>query len=246
MTNGDYPWTRRISNASLMLALVATVVAFGGMTLARYDLIGKMPGFFSLAFGALLAAAAAILALVGLIMNARQQWPHGRSALLGLIIGGIFVGALAIRVISTSGAPAIHDATTDLADPPNYVALPLSPDNLRGLEGGEEQWRELHSQAYDDLVTIKINAPVADVIASAEELARDRGWTIALADPDAGRLEATAYASWIKFNDDVVLRVVPDDSGSIIDMRSVSRVGVSDLGENAKRIRKFLADLQAE
>ena len=67
MTNGDYPWTRRISNASLMLALAATVVAFGGMTLARYDLIGKMPGFFSLAFGALLAAAAAIEAVYSVL-----------------------------------------------------------------------------------------------------------------------------------------------------------------------------------
>jgi uncharacterized protein (DUF1499 family) len=45
-----------------------------------------------------------------------------------------------------------------------------------------------------------------------------------------------------------VVRVRPDPSpkgGSIVDMRSISRVGGSDVGVNAERIREFLVDLQA-
>ncbi|GMN13628.1 DUF1499 domain-containing protein [Altererythrobacter sp. MTPC7] len=244
MTDGTHPWTRRISRASFFLAIAATIVAFGGMTLARYDLIGKMPGFFSLFYSTPVAALAALLGLVALFLNWRKGWPHARPALLGLIIGGFFVGALAVPVLSTSGLPAIHDATTDLDDPPSFTALSLSPDNLRGLSG-EDEWRRLHAEAYGDLDTVRIAAPPAEVIARAQSLAEARGWTIADVSAEEGRLEATAYASWLKFRDDVVLRVVEDGDGSLVDMRSVSRVGISDLGENAKRIREFLDELQA-
>ena len=245
MTTTDHPWTRRISRTALFLAIAATVVAFLGMTLARYDLIEKMPGFMALYYATPVAAFAALLGLVAVILNWRTEWPHRRAAWLGLIIGGIFVGSLVLRVTSAGDPPMIHDATTDLDDPPGYVALPLSPDNLRGLEGGEAQWRELHAGAYGDLESIEVEGTVAETIARAEELARERGWDIATVDPEGGRLEATAHASWIRFEDDVVLRVVPAGEGSQVDMRSVSRVGISDLGENAKRIRAFLAELQA-
>ncbi|HEV2866129.1 MAG TPA: DUF1499 domain-containing protein, partial [Allosphingosinicella sp.] len=51
---------------------------------------------------------------------------------------------------------------------------------------------------------------------------------------------------FFRFRDNVVVRVRPDSdgSGSVVDMRSISRVGVSDVGVNARRVRAFLADLQ--
>ena len=70
---------------------------------------------------------------------------------------------------------------------------------------------------------------------------------MARVDPQAGTLEATAETLFFRFKDDVVVRVRPDPAragGSIVDMRSISRVGGSDIGVNAKRIRAFLADLQ--
>ena len=76
-------------------------------------------------------------------------------------------------------------------------------------------------------------------------LAKERGWTVAADMPAEGRLVATATTALFRFKDDIVLRVRPteDGRGSIVDMRSVSRVGQSDIGVNAKRVRKFLADL---
>ena len=66
-----------------------------------------------------------------------------------------------------------------------------------------------------------------------------------VADPIEGRMEATDTTRFFRFKDDVVIRVRPteDGTGSIVDMRSISRVGVSDLGVNAKRVRSFIADL---
>jgi len=70
--------------------------------------------------------------------------------------------------------------------------------------------------------------------------ARASGWAIVAADSAAGRIEATATTAWFGFKDDVVVRVAPEGTGSRVDVRSVSRVGKSDVGANARRIREYL------
>jgi uncharacterized protein (DUF1499 family) len=71
------------------------------------------------------------------------------------------------------------------------------------------------------------------------------GWEIVAADPATGRIEATATTFWYGFKDDVVVRVGAGNGGSVIDVRSKSRVGRSDLGANASRIRTYLEALKA-
>ncbi|MEP3913989.1 MAG: DUF1499 domain-containing protein, partial [Parasphingorhabdus sp.] len=90
-----------------------------------------------------------------------------------------------------------------------------------------------------------IDEPVAVVIEKAKRLAEDRGWKVVSVDPAAGSLEATDTISLFRFKDDIVIRARAAENGaaSIIDMRSVSRVGVHDIGVNAKRVRQFLSDL---
>ena len=41
------------------------------------------------------------------------------------------------------------------------------------------------------------------------------------------------------FKDDIVIRLRSNADGTLVDLRSVSRVGVSDLGANASRIQAF-------
>jgi uncharacterized protein (DUF1499 family) len=74
--------------------------------------------------------------------------------------------------------------------------------------------------------------------------AQEAGWEIVTADKSSGRIEATDTTQWFGFKDDVVVRITPWGSGSRVDVRSVSRVGRSDVGTNAARIRDYLADLQ--
>jgi len=69
------------------------------------------------------------------------------------------------------------------------------------------------------------------------------GWQIVDSNQDQGRIEATATTPWFGFKDDVVVRVMPADHGSRIDVRSVSRVGKSDLGTNARRIQEYLSKI---
>ena len=88
-----------------------------------------------------------------------------------------------------------------------------------------------------------VKTPPAETLQRAIDAARSLGWEVTASDAPSGRIEAIATTSWWGFKDDVVIRVRPEGTGSRVDVRSVSRVGVSDLGANAKRVREFLAKL---
>ncbi len=72
-------------------------------------------------------------------------------------------------------------------------------------------------------------------LAAAEAM----GWEIVAAEPGSGRIEAVATTTWFGFKDDVVIRVSDAPGRTKVDVRSVSRVGRSDVGANAERIRAF-------
>ena len=239
------PWTRRISGLSFWLAFGAIAIAFVGMTLARYDNLDKLTGFQAFLYMVPVAGLAAVIGIVALIMNWRTGWPAVRKAALGVVIGGLAFGAATVTMSAAGDYPYIHDITTDLENPPEFATLAIPEDNLRGVET-VAKWKELHAEGYADLDGIVVEGSVAATILNAQALAEDRGWTVESVQAEEGRLEAVSYESWIKFEDIVVLRVVPTEDGqSRVDMRSVSRVGVSDLGKNAQRIEEFLAALQA-
>jgi uncharacterized protein (DUF1499 family) len=77
-------------------------------------------------------------------------------------------------------------------------------------------------------------------------LARDQGWIIGAANADTGSIEATDSSFWFGFTDDIAIRVRPEGTGAHIEMRSVSRVGRSDLGANARRMRPYLEELRTQ
>ncbi|MBU1289221.1 MAG: DUF1499 domain-containing protein [Alphaproteobacteria bacterium] len=79
---------------------------------------------------------------------------------------------------------------------------------------------------------------------AALEAVKARGWTVVTDDVQAGRIEATFTSFWFDFKDDVMIRVMPEGEGSRIDVRSISRVGLSDLGANSKRVSDLLAEIE--
>ncbi|MCB2046682.1 MAG: DUF1499 domain-containing protein [Novosphingobium sp.] len=228
------------------LGLAALAIALIGPTLARYDIVSKIAGFSALLGAGALSLIGILTGMVALTIAWSKRTGGSKETLVGLIPAILVFGFLGIGAASAGKYPAIHDATTDLADPPEFTTLQLRKDNLAGVDT-VANWRAIHAEAYPDLATIIMDEPVPAVVAKAEKLAKDRGWTVAAVEPAAGHLEATADVSWIRFHDDVVLRVRPldGDARSEVDMRSVSRVGVGDLGENAKRVRAFMADLKS-
>ena len=109
---------------------------------------------------------------------------------------------------------------------------------------GGKEIADQQRRAYPDLAPLHLDAPPATALQRAAQVARAMGWEVVSEAPAEGRLEATDTTFWFGFKDDVVVRVRPDGTGSRVDVRSLSRVGRSDLGMNARRIRSFLERLR--
>ena len=102
---------------------------------------------------------------------------------------------------------------------------------------------EGQQRAYGDIKPKVLAMPPREAVQRVIDAARALGWEVAAIDATTGRVEATATTRWFGFKDDVVVRVRPEGTGSRVDVRSASRVGSSDVGANAARVREFLAKL---
>ncbi len=203
--------------------------------------VGLLPGFASLALGLVICLLALPVAAVTWSLSRRRPdvvRQAGTAAVLAIP---------AWAVLSNLDAPPIHHVTTDPDDPPEFVpVVPLRGTTSNPIEypGGDVEAQQ--RAAYPDLQPLVMAADPSDVFARALEAAESLGWEVVSADEEEGRIEATATTLWFGFKDDVVVRIRPDkdDSGSRVDLRSVSRIGGGDLGANAARIRAFIAALK--
>jgi hypothetical protein len=230
--------------ATLTLAILAALLLALTGPGVRLGLWSFRTGFELLRWAAYLGMAAVVLALVQLLVPRWRDaatWPLVAALVLGLLAAGVpwYWSRLAKR------APPIHDISTDTQDPPAFVAvLPLRADAPNPATYGGPEVAAAQREGYPDIrpLVLPTTAPGA-AFARARDAARAAGWQIVAADSAAGRIEATATTGWFGFKDDVVVRVRPSGSGSVIDVRSESRVGRSDVGTNAKRIRGYLGRL---
>ena len=242
---------------------IVLAAGVGALISGLVSAVGTGWGFWEYTSGLKGVAGAFLLGLGAILIGAVQGWrvrkainpPPRARRWIGMLVALIYVGWVGTFLMKALTVPAIHDVSTDLADPPAFQTLALRADNLDNVPGADDKdmkgltplqrWALVHQKAYGDIRSVRSNEPVPMVIAKAEHLAKARGWDVAVSLPEEGRFEATETSAFFQFKDDVVLRVRPSETGegSIVDMRSVSRVGVSDLGMNAKRVRAFLADL---
>jgi uncharacterized protein (DUF1499 family) len=200
-----------------------------------------------LAWGVYLAIGAAVVSLIGLILTLVRPKEARRGLLLAaasLVIALVLI-AIPARFRLGTPPPPIHDITTDMQDPPQYVAvLPLRAGAPNTTDYGGDRVAAQQREAYPDLQPAMLNVSPSQAFEHALAAAREMGWEIVAADAGAGRIEATDTTFWFGFKDDIVIRVRPAaNQGSRVDVRSVSRVGVGDAGTNAKRIRAFLGAL---
>lgn len=137
--------------------------------------------------------------------------------------------------------PPIHDISTDTDNPPAFVDLvPAREDAPNAVAYPGDEFARQQREAYPDIGPLILDASLADAFHRAQRAAAEMGWEIVAVDAAAGRIEATATTTWFGFRDDIVVRVEGTDGGSRIDVRSASRIGRSDIGKNAERIRDYL------
>jgi uncharacterized protein (DUF1499 family) len=235
-----------------LLALALAVIA--GLLLALGP-IGWRAGWWHFRFAFLtLMPWAAYFGIVALIVSVLALL-LGRSRIewrgIGIAVVAFAAGALIAYVPwhydqIRQTVPPIHDITTDPDDPPAFVAVVP----VRTAEGGNpvayegSKIADQQRRAYSDIAPLT-SALAPDVAFDrALDTAKRMGWTIVAADGAAGRIEASERSRWFGFTDDIVIRIATTGPGSRIDLRSSSRLGRSDFGVNAERIRAYLSALR--
>jgi uncharacterized protein (DUF1499 family) len=224
------------------LVIVSLLVL--GPLLAFFHVLPGIAGFslvllailVGVVFGIGLAAASAFATVTNKPWRPRAV----RAAIVPLLVGLPILG-----LASMSKVPAIHDISTDLTDriefTPDVAAASTNQDppaEQRSVVEG------LQKSGYPDIAPVILAVAPDQAFARAKSVAeRMPGWNVTNADSESGRIEATATSKLFHFVDDIVIRVRPDGAGSRVDLRSRSRVGQSDLGANAARIRAFEAEL---
>jgi uncharacterized protein (DUF1499 family) len=232
---------RVLARVALLVAIVAAVGIAAAGPGSRFGLWNFRFGFRLMTWGSYAALAGAALGLLGLVLGGARALA-GAALVIALLA---FAGPWSFMRTARS-VPPIHDISTDTTDPPAFMAvLPRRAGALNTAEYGGAAIAAQQHTAYPDLQPLHLAVPPAQAFERALHSARDMGWEIVASAPEQGRIEATDTTRWFGFKDDVVVRVRPDADGSRVDVRSLSRVGRSDVGANAKRIRRYLERLRA-
>ena len=137
----------------------------------------------------------------------------------------------------------IHNISTNTQPPPSFVkAIPIRTSlnaNTTNYRFNPEN-AELQKQTYSGLTPYVSKRSGEDLFIEAQRILESLGMEIIDSDLDSLRLEAVATSFWFGFKDDVLVQIREYEDASLAEIRSVSRVGVSDLGANAARIYRIL------
>ncbi|NMH59879.1 DUF1499 domain-containing protein [Alteromonas ponticola] len=214
----------------LMVVLPGLLYQFAGLSLGL--------AFTSFRFGLFVGVAALVLIILQLLF-ARKTMQWGKTAVWTAMALVAIVMPLQMMGQAKS-VPPIHDISTDVSNPPAFVAVaPKRADAPNPLEyaGGEVTRQQL--EAYPNIKTQVFSQPLDKVYTAAEKAVAELGWERTQQNALENTIEATDTTFWFGFKDDVVIRLTAKDNKTLVDVRSKSRVGMSDLGKNAQRIEAF-------
>lgn len=227
-------------------ALLGVALVAAGIVAAHFGLTPPFKGFQLFLIGFFFAIIAIVLGLLGMLLTRGPERRGGQiRARLGLFFG-LIVAAPIAGILMRHRAVPINDLTTDTQNPPRFVAaLKMSPECGEGL-AYNPKFAPIQAQNYPPIQPLTLDGTPDTVYKRVEILAGEiPNWSITRNDPAAHELEGVATSELFKFHDDFIIQVRPDGANqSVVQMRSKSRCGVSDLGANYDRITSFFRILK--
>lgn len=237
------------AKATLVGSVIALVLLFLGPVGTRLGIWGFQTGLLLIVpAGALLAAIGLLVGLVSIFVSKKRGFDGDPPWLfVSIAICAVIIAAMGMQFQKGTSVPAIHNISTDVVDPPQFTEaiVALRGENSNPLEYDAEELAAVQQGAYPQVKTLQVSTGVAETVRNVVAALEAMGLDIVTVDEEQGVVEATDTTFWFGFKDDVVVRVRDSGDGSLVDVRSVSRVGLSDLGKNADRIMDLLSRLEA-
>ena len=226
------------------VSLVAFLLVVLTGPLYKYDIIELSTVFTGFKYGIFTAVAALVLLALQIIF--KRNTLTLASAAITVALSAVALGLPLSMLSKGKSVPPIHDISTDLINPPEFVVIaPLRADAPNPIAYAGEAAAAQQRQGYPELKTLSYLQSKAELVNAVEQAATNLGWELANTDTSEGVVEATDTTMWFGFKDDVVVRITDIGNKRLVDIRSKSRVGGSDLGKNAERIYGFIKELDS-
>ena len=232
------------------LALVSVVVTLIALVLVRSPRAETGPALAVLASGVALAGLALLPAVFAFVRVWREGARGAGAALLAVFVASLVLAYPAYAALRGLRLPAITDVTTDIEQPPAFSrsrAAFAARDGRYPPEPGPAA-REAQRAAYTQIAPLTLDVDPEEAFELARKAAVNRKWQIVEAIRPGGRvgngrIEAVARSRLLNLPADITVRVHPRADGARIDVRSASRIGDRDFGDNADRIRSYLDEV---
>jgi len=227
-----------------LVGLIAFLMVVLPGPLYKFNIVELGTAFAGFRLGVYVGGAALALLLVQLLFM--RKTVSLTSAVITVIFAAVAI-AMPINMMNTAkSVPPIHDISTDLINPPKFVAVvPLRADAPNPVAYAGEETAAQQREAYPELKPLEYNQTQTELVAAITKAMENLGWELVNSDVNNGIVEATDTTTWFGFKDDVVVRINDKGSKRVVDIRSKSRIGKSDLGKNAQRIKTLIDELNA-
>lgn len=229
------------------LAFISVLGFPVAVAIKRLGIADFRVSFSIIQWSLLLAVAVFVVGLVVMFLQRGKRSDLGKGARTAVLLSLFPIIGLGFQIITARSLPMIHNISTDTVNPPQFeelVALRGSDSNPHEYDADELAIAQ--QKAYPDVQTHYPDLSLRDAYRRAYDVATALGWELVAENPEAGVIEATETTTLWQFKDDIVIRVQEQGDRVAVDLHSVSRVGLSDLGANANRIRRFLQMYQEQ
>lgn len=238
-------WLATLARRIAIFALPVTLIA---VILHRIGLVEYELAYITLATGLAVALLGLLVAIAAFVVIWNEGLRGLGRAIAAFLIGVAVLAWPTFEFLRAVNLPEIADITTDLSDPPRFLAVASarsSSANVVSYPG--ERTAMLQQIYYPGVKPYELDASPDEVFNALLGLVERRGWRVLDNVPPRGgqregRIEAVAQTFLMGFREDVVVRVRSLQNGVRVDMRSASRYGTHDFGSNARRIESLLGD----
>lgn len=228
------------------LAFIAPGFVLAAILATRSGQAPPELGLLVLTAGVVVASAALAVGFVAAI----EIWRYGHIGLARLfrtiLVAAVLLAYPSVLAFRAARLPPLNDISTDIVDPPVFSTNPAVQAAREGRRPPEIDRRLRISQerAYPQIRTLVIEGEAEETFQLVLRAAKLLKWRIIEeVRPDdnrgLGRIEAIDETFFMRFRDDITIRLRSNGGETRIDVRSASRFGRHDLGANAARIRKL-------
>lgn len=232
------------------IALVLLAIYPIAIAAARLDVWHFRNSFLLFVVAAIAGFIVLVLSVLKMSRGDRQDSKALVISVVATLIPLIFLGS---NIVKAKDFPFIHDISTDVNNPPMLMAA--KTDRVEGDHSVDYEGPELaalQKAGYPDLTSLVLSDTPQQVFERSLSIVQGNGWNVLASNDQQPPLtiEAVDTSLLFGFKDDIVIRIqsIQTSEGkpaTVVDVRSMSRQGKSDLGVNAKRIKQLLAQIQA-